>query len=138
MSNHSILLVDDDAFIHEELAEALEAEGYAVWHEVNAVGAIETLRQNMGIRIVLLDLRLPGEGGQQVLETLRRDFGCHHAVIIVTGHGSKEAAIEAVRGGATDFLEKPVTPEALFAAVQRAEREIAARDGADWAALRDW
>lgn len=136
MNGNGILLVDDDAAIHEELAEALEAEGYAVWHEVTAEGAIATLRRQPGIRIVLLDLRLPGEGGAHVLETLRRDFGDYHAVIIVTGHGSKQAAIDALRGGVTDFLEKPVTPKALFTALQRAEREIAANAGADWPALR--
>jgi len=132
MDGNPVLLVDDDAEIHEELAEALEAEGYAVWHEATADGALGTLREQPDIRIVLLDLRLPGEGGMHVLETLQRDFGDYHAVIIVTGHGSKETAIEALRAGATDFLEKPVNPKALFAALQRAEREIVATAGSGW------
>ncbi|WP_019589461.1 MULTISPECIES: response regulator [unclassified Thioalkalivibrio] len=123
-----VLLVDDDADIHEELREALEAGGYQVWHEANGEGARSVLGKHAGIRIVLLDLRLPGEDGMAILESIRRDFGDAHAVIMVTGHGSKDTAITALRQGVTDFLEKPVDPDSLFSALERAERLLMEKD----------
>ncbi|ABI57495.1 response regulator [Alkalilimnicola ehrlichii MLHE-1] len=118
MIQPNVLLVDDDALVHEELTEALEDAGYNVWHANNGQGAIQTLCEDLSIRIVILDLRMPIQDGFFVLNTLRRDFGDYHGIIIITGHGTKEAALEGIRKGVTDFLEKPVSPDDVIAAVE--------------------
>ncbi|WP_019625162.1 response regulator [Thioalkalivibrio sp. ALJT] len=124
----NVLLVDDDADIHEELQEALESVGYQVWHEANGEGALDVLGRHPEIRVVLLDLGLPGEDGMVIMNAIRRDFGDARAVIMVTGYGTQETASAALSQGVTAFLEKPLDPALLFAALQRAQQQLQERD----------
>ncbi len=111
------------------LAETLEREGYSV--EAIAAGDEAVRRINEGRRygLVLTDLKLPGEDGIAVLKAaVAADPGL--PVVVLTGFGTVETAVTAMKAGAADFLSKPVDPELLLLLVRRhvaARREAVAR-----------
>ncbi|MDR2209898.1 MAG: sigma-54 dependent transcriptional regulator [Spirochaetaceae bacterium] len=113
-----ILIVDDEKNIREGLAAAFEMEGYdAVTAEDGAAGWQRFDRGD--IDLVITDLRMPGMGGEE----LQRKIGLENPglpVIILTGHGTVENAVAAMRNGAYDFLTKPVNLDHLFMLVKRA------------------
>src|ERR1700755_3440593 len=106
--NH-VLIVDDETEIRASLEEILEEEGYSVATAATAGEAI-TLLQDAPYDVVLLDIWLPDRDGLDVL-------GDIHAlapekrpeVVIISGHGTIEAAVKATKLGAYDFLEKPLS-----------------------------
>ena len=107
-----VLLVDDDPLILEGLLRLLEGRGYDI---VTAQGGREALvaigRQQFDI--ILLDLAMPDVDGADVLAFLN-EREVDTPVIVVSGNASIDAAIEALRGGATDFVRKPYEPEELL------------------------
>ncbi len=117
-----ILLIDDEARILQTFARTLRLAGYAV---TTAEGGQEglALYQQEQPDIVLLDLRMPGMDGLEVLQAMReRDPEAN--VILCTAHGDKDAVIDALRAGASDFLPKPVDQVTLESALRRAEERI--------------
>jgi two-component system nitrogen regulation response regulator NtrX len=116
-----ILIVDDEPNVRSSLTSVLTDEG----HEVDAVGsgevAIETL-QGADYDVVLLDIWLPGIDGLEVIERLRRD-GCVAEVVMISGHGSIDAAVKATKLGAFDFLEKPLSLDRVLLVVGNAIRQ---------------
>src|SRR5579864_540474 len=114
----SILLVDDDAAFRHVMAGELKRCGYAV--ETASTGAEAILRcESREPEIVLLDLRLPGMDGLDVLKALR-DRSSAIEVIMLTGHGTIDTAIESIRMGAFDYVTKPCPFEELQIRIQRA------------------
>ncbi|MFZ0796685.1 MAG: sigma-54 dependent transcriptional regulator [Terriglobales bacterium] len=118
MKPPSLLLVDDDTAFRQVMAGELSRLGY----EVDAVGTGEEAIQRIAAaepEVVLLDLRLPGVGG---LETLKAIQGAAPAVevIMLTGHGSIDTAIESIRIGASDYVVKPCPLDELHIRIQRA------------------
>ncbi len=114
----NVLIVDDDAGLRRALADRLAHWGHAVAEAADGAAAqAEAARREFDL--VLLDLAMPGPSG---LETLRRlkEAGCGADVVILTAHGSVEAAVEALKLGATDFLAKPADFALLQAVVDRA------------------
>ncbi len=101
-----ILVVDDDPIICELLSAELGAEGYGVSTVESGEAALEVLEQEP-FSLVMLDLYLPGIHGMEVLREIR---GSHPGVdvILMTGHVTTETAIEALRLGAQDYLNKPL------------------------------
>jgi DNA-binding NtrC family response regulator len=121
----SVLVVDDDRTIRETLADYFIALGYAT----RAVGTATEGRQASAEHapdVVLVDLRLPDASGLTLLEALRADDP-ELGVIMLTGHADVATAVQAMRQGALDFLEKPVDLEALGAAVARAAELVRLR-----------
>ncbi|HVX67982.1 MAG TPA: sigma-54 dependent transcriptional regulator [Bryobacteraceae bacterium] len=119
----SILLVDDDAAFRHVLAEELRRLCYEV---VPAATGEEAIRKaaELAPDIILLDVRLPAMSGIEVLKTLR-DSGAAAEVIMLTGHGSIDGAIESIRMGAFDYVLKPCPLEELHIRIQRAiERRL--------------
>jgi DNA-binding NtrC family response regulator len=110
-----ILIVDDDRAFRVLTAALLREEGYEVVLASDGQEAVETLKR-APCDLVLLDLRMPEVGGMQVLEALRI-WGEACPIIIVSGYGSVESAVEALHVGADDFLTKPVDPDTLSAHV---------------------
>jgi len=115
-----ILTVDDERGIREFLADVLTEEGHDVAQEEDAAAAIARL-ENEPFDLLLVDLRMPGElGGMDVVRRARAQFP-EMQVIVLTAHGSVEMAVEAMRLGAFDFLQKPLAgPAELSSLVTRA------------------
>ncbi|MDR2071816.1 MAG: sigma-54 dependent transcriptional regulator [Spirochaetaceae bacterium] len=113
-----LLIVDDEKNIREGLAAAFKMEGYEV--VTSEDGAAGWQRFDRGdIDLVITDLRMPGMSGEE----LQRKIGLENPelpVIILTGHGTIENAVAAMRNGAYDFLTKPVNLDHLFMLVKRA------------------
>jgi len=113
-----ILIVDDEEGIRHGLSRFFEREGYAVESAEDAVRA-EAIFKSRKIDIAILDLRLKGSvGGLDLLARLKSEDG-DAPVIIITGYGSIESAIEAMKRGASDYILKPVDNEALLALLRR-------------------
>ena len=106
MSRH-VLVVDDEKNIRAMLKAMLEMAGYEVECIQSGEEALARCREG-AVDLVLLDVRLPGMDGLSVLRALREDSP-QLPVVMMSGHGTIETAVEAVRGGAFDFLEKPLT-----------------------------
>jgi DNA-binding NtrC family response regulator len=112
-----VLLADDDALSRDFLREALEALGCTVHAVVDGREAIEAM-QVESYDFVVTDLRMPREDGMAVL-TASREFDAERPVVLVTAHGAMHVAVEAMREGAADVLEKPVALEALEVLLER-------------------
>ena len=108
--NH-VLIVDDEAEIRESLEGILREEGYLVTTAATAGEALELLR-DAAYDVVLLDIWLPDRDGLDTLTEIRQmESGNVPEVIIISGHGTIEAAVRATKLGAYDFLEKPLSLE---------------------------
>jgi two-component system nitrogen regulation response regulator NtrX len=117
--NH-ILVVDDEAEIRSSLEEILREEGYGVASAPDAGEAMVLLRDTP-YDVVLLDIWLPGRDGLEVLAEIRElSPEIRPEVLIVSGHGTIEAAVKATKLGAYDFLEKPLSLERTLIAVKNA------------------
>lgn len=113
-----ILVVDDEEIVRNSLEEILKLEGYEVKTEVNGVGALQ-LVQGENFDLLLLDLKMPGMDGIEVIRAMNR-LAPDTKIILLTGHGSLESAIEALRLGAHDYLLKPASSSEILSSVARA------------------
>ncbi|MFP4067708.1 MAG: sigma-54-dependent transcriptional regulator [Spirochaetaceae bacterium] len=114
----TILVVDDEAGIREVLSGILEDEGYEVRLAADGVEALATMESERP-ELVLLDVWLPRMGGMDVLARLKEDYP-GVPVVIISGHGNIDIAVKAVKAGAFDFLEKPLSLERVVMAVKNA------------------
>src|SRR6202522_4471600 len=106
--NH-VLIVDDEAEIRESLEGILREEDYLVTTAATAAEALELLR-DAAYDVVLLDIWLPDRDGLDTLADIRQMDSAHvPEVVIISGHGTIEAAVRATKLGAYDFLEKPLS-----------------------------
>ncbi|MDP7386585.1 MAG: response regulator, partial [Nitrospinota bacterium] len=111
------LLVDDDENILHTLGMRLEAQGAEVRTAGDGVEAVETAAE-FRPNVILLDLKMPRMGGLAALREIRKlDFSCQ--VVVLTAHGTTANAVEAMREGAVDFLEKPLDPDQLSVLFQK-------------------
>ncbi|MBI4913180.1 MAG: sigma-54-dependent Fis family transcriptional regulator [Acidobacteria bacterium] len=120
----TILIVDDEPGIRRTLAESLSEEGYGVLKADRGEQALDLLQgpDGDGIHLVLLDIWLPGLDGLATLKecrTLRPQL----PVVMISGHGTIETALQATRLGAFDFLEKPIDLDRLLLVVGHALRQ---------------
>ena len=117
--NH-ILVVDDEAGIRSSLEEILREEGYGVAGAADAEEAV-TLLRDVPYEVVLLDIWLPGRDGLELLAEMRAwPAETRPEVIMISGHGTIEAAVKATKLGAYDFLEKPLSLERTLIVVKNA------------------
>jgi two-component system response regulator FixJ len=114
----SVHIVDDDAAVRGSLRFLLESAGYAVVTHATAEAFLRVAAQQRP-GCLLTDLRMPGLGGLALQQRLH-DAGLRIPVIVMTGHGDVSTAVQAMKGGALDFLEKPFEDERLLDAVARA------------------
>jgi response regulator RpfG family c-di-GMP phosphodiesterase len=113
-----ILIVDDDASVREVITVLLGEEGYAC----TAVGSAEAALDTVGRQeypIVISDVRMPGRDGMWLLERFREAHP-DTAVVMLTGFGDTEAAVECLRNGAADYLLKPPKATELIRSIERA------------------
>ncbi|MCG6892882.1 MAG: response regulator [Desulfobacteraceae bacterium] len=120
-----ILLIDDEADILRVLSRSLRADGYDVVTASNGKDALETFRAESP-EIVLTDIKMPEMDGLEVLRQVK-EIDADAQVIIITGHGDIDSAVEALQYGASDFINKPVRDEALNVALKRAEEKLKVR-----------
>jgi DNA-binding NtrC family response regulator len=111
----NILVVDDEPNIRKMLAGVLEDEAYTV-SSAGDVAEAQTAIDSSAIDLMLLDIQLPGVDGLTFLKDLKRQ-GHEVPVIMMSGHGTIQSAVEATRLGAYDFIEKPIQVERLLVSV---------------------
>jgi two-component system nitrogen regulation response regulator NtrX len=116
-----ILIVDDEVGIRELLSEILADEGHQVLLAESA-GAARELRERQRPDLVLLDIWMPDTDGITLLKEWAATGQLTMPVVMMSGHGTIETAVEATRIGALDFLEKPIALQRLLATVKRALR----------------
>jgi DNA-binding response OmpR family regulator len=114
-----ILIVDDEGHIRRMIRLALETAGYEVGEAADGQQALEMLPAGSEWDVVLLDQKMPGMDGLDVLRELNKR-GLEMPVIMITAFASIELAVEAMKLGASDFVRKPMTPEILRDAVTAA------------------
>jgi two-component system response regulator FixJ len=131
-------LVDDDEAIRRSVGFMLKTSGF---HVRSYESGVELLKSASSLEpgCILLDIRMPGMDGLEVQSTLRAK-GISLPVIIMTGHGDVALAVQAMKAGAVDFIEKPFEKAVLLSAiehgVERLKRSAADVDRADEAAVR--
>lgn len=113
----NILLVDDEEAIRESLGEILKLEGYEVDAVESGEAAIQLLKKR-SFDLILLDLKMPGVSGEEVLQTAY-EIAPDTKVIILTAHGSIESAIKALHYEAHDYIIKPSTSRDILNSVAR-------------------
>jgi len=124
-----VLLVDDDAAFRTVMAAELSRSGFDVRTAASGEEALAVCAQTAP-QVILLDLQMPGISGLDVLKALRE----RHApgeVVVLTGHGSIDTAIDAIRIGAFDYVSKPCPLDELEIRIQRALERQALKDRAD-------
>ncbi|HYG44496.1 MAG TPA: sigma-54 dependent transcriptional regulator [Bordetella sp.] len=120
-----LLVLDDDAAIREVLAEIAREHGFSVAQAATMKDAVIQLQRQQP-DLVLTDVRLPGDSGMEIFSRMPNSEA---EVVVITGHGSMDNAVEALRLGATDYLVKPVCMDRLV--------EILNRVAADRGSARD-
>ena len=119
MSQESILVVDDEPDIRNLVQEILVDEGYKVSVAENTAVARKYANSKRP-DLVLLDIWMPGEDGISLLKDWQKTGSIDCPVVMMSGHGTVETAVEATRLGAYDFIEKPLTMAKLLVSVKRA------------------
>ena len=114
----TILIIDDEQGIRTVLKDVLEDEGYDVLLAEDGFQGL-SLVENNPVDLVVLDVWLPNMGGIDVLKKLKLDFPTIE-VVIISGHANIDIAVKAVKMGAFDFLEKPLSLEKTITVVRNA------------------
>ncbi len=122
---HKVLIVDDEGAIRESLAGILEDEGYQTFTAENGQQGLDIASAEKP-DIVLLDIWMEGMDGLDVLSRLKRRTP-ELPVVMISGHGTIETAVQATQKGAYDFIEKPPQVERLLLTISRAIREYELR-----------
>src|SRR5574337_863657 len=120
-----ILIVDDEIGIRELLSEILTDEGYDVRAAENAAAA-RTARQEERPDLVLLDIWMPDTDGITLLKEWSANGQLNMPVVMMSGHGTIDTAVEATRIGAIDYLQKPIALQKLLSTVKRGLQRPAA------------
>jgi two-component system, NtrC family, nitrogen regulation response regulator NtrX len=116
-----VLVIDDEAAIRDSLRMILEYEDYQFVGAASGQEALDIVRRERP-DIVLLDIKMPGMDGMEVLRKLRAlDEGL--PVVMISGHGTTATAVEAIRSGAIDFLDKPLSSERVIVTLRNVLRQ---------------
>ncbi|HFE62833.1 hypothetical protein B1H10_00710 [candidate division KSB1 bacterium 4484_188] len=116
MEKHSILIIDDEDNIREGMITLLESKGYYVKGASNGKSALELLDDQI-FELIITDFKMQQMDGMRVLQTISKQFPSIK-VIMVTGYGSIEHAVEAMRLGALNYITKPVNPQKLLKIIE--------------------
>ncbi len=117
MSQSTVLLVEDDESLREALSTTLELAGYKTIEASDGKQALASL-QHQNPDIVVSDVQMAGMDGHELLQSLRR-HSKELPFLMMTAYGSVDGAVQAMRAGATDYLQKPFAPEVLLNLVNR-------------------
>jgi signal transduction histidine kinase len=114
-----ILIVDDDVDIARALELYVDNEGYAPSLAYSGSAALDILENEKNFSVVLLDINMPGLNGVTILKCLR-ETGSDTSIIMMSGHGNEELAVECMKNGADDYISKPFAPEDMLQKIERA------------------
>ncbi|MEA3561036.1 MAG: sigma-54 dependent transcriptional regulator [Candidatus Omnitrophota bacterium] len=115
--NHHILVVDDEPLTRQSLYEILKFEGYKVSTAQDGLEALDSIKKSPP-GIIIADIKMPGMGGLQLLKEIRNN-GLETAMILITGYGSIETAVEAMKEGAFDYITKPIVDSEIKVVIQK-------------------
>jgi len=118
METHKALVIDDEQIVLDSVSKILTGENYEVDVSLRGRKGLESAIQK-DYDIVLTDIRMPDIGGMRVLRDIRRAKPSL-PVVIITGYATVRSAVQAMKLGAADYLEKPFTPDQLLKAVASA------------------
>jgi DNA-binding NtrC family response regulator len=118
MPSSRVLLVDDEAIFTKNMAKLLKFRGYEVTAVSSGDAAIHELEQSH-FDVIVLDLKMPGMDGITTLKEIMK-LGLFTETLILTGHGSIDSALEAMKLGAYDYLTKPCEIDELVAKIEGA------------------
>ena len=116
MQPAKILVADDEQNLRRVLVALLRRDGHEV---VQAATGLEAIERLADVDVVITDLRMPGADGMEVLRTASRTHP-HVPVIMITAYGSVGQAVEAIKAGAFDYIEKPFEQDSIRAIVDKA------------------
>ena len=116
--NTRILVVDDEQVVRDGCSRVLRGKGYEVLTAENGQAAMDLLAKET-VDIILLDLKMPVMGGEEVLEKTSSQYP-NVPVIIITGHGTVDTAVECMKQGAYDFITKPFQIDQFLLTINRA------------------
>ena len=123
-----ILIADDDELLRELLAEFLQDHGHSVDLANDGTEALERLRTG-AYEVAFLDYAMPGMSGMEVIRAAREAVP-QTACVMMTGHTSVTTAVEAIKSGASDFVAKPLEPEAIDRVLESVKTATRAREAA--------
>ena len=118
MEDLKMMLVDDEERFLSTTKKLLSRKGYDAQTEASGAEALETLRTS-NVHVVILDVKMPGMDGIATLKEIKRQFPMIE-VIMLTGHGTVESAVEGLKSGATDYLTKPTDINELIEKAEEA------------------
>jgi DNA-binding NtrC family response regulator len=118
MEEMKMMLVDDEERFLSTTKKLLSKKGYDVFTAISGAEALEKLR-TQNIHVVILDVKMPGMDGIETLKAIKRKYPMVE-VIMLTGHGTVESAVEGLKSGATDYLTKPTDINDLIAKAEEA------------------
>ncbi len=121
MREKSILVIDDDKIILDSLCEFLSLEGFSADGAETLKSALAMLEKE-NYALVLTDVNLPDGDGLELLDIIKKDYP-QTVAIVITGYGTIESAVKAIKQGAYDYLTKPIIDDELRLAVERAIRQ---------------
>ena len=114
----AVLIVDDEVSIIDSLEGILSDDGFEVMHAFNGYEALKVI-EKQSPDIVLLDIWMPGMDGIETLKEIKKTSP-HLPVVMITGHGTIESAVDATKSGAYDFLEKPLSIDKVMVTINNA------------------
>ena len=121
MTKGNILVVDDDKIILDSLCEFLKEDGFDA-QGCQSIGKAVSQLEKQAYSLVIADVNLPDGNGFDLLEKIKKEYR-QTVVILITGHGSIEHAVRAIKQGAYDYLTKPIIDDELRMAVERALKQ---------------
>jgi len=119
MTPIAILVVDDEQAFTEILALRLGKRGFAVKTAANGQTGLKLFKEDESIEVVILDIAMPGMDGIEILKAIKKDRPLVEAIML-TGQGTVNSAIESIKWGAFNYLQKPCTIEDLSAFIEEA------------------
>ena len=119
MPKANVLLVDDERDFIEAMGDRLEIRGYQVFRSLTGEDALANLEKEPDIDVTILDLKLPGMGGIEILTEIKKRHPLVQ-VIMLTGYSTVASATEAIKLGAFDYVVKPFDTDRLIALVDEA------------------
>jgi len=118
-----ILITDDERAIRRALREILEFEGYQIEEAENGMDALKLLREQT-FDLVFCDIKMPQLDGLELLSKIKEE-GIKSLIIMISGHGTVETAVQAIKNGAFDFIEKPLDLNRILVTIRNAKLNTA-------------